>query len=53
MRSHAIAVINTAVQDAVMELLVPLVLLATLGVLAQIVGYDSRNADTRSCEPSW
>jgi hypothetical protein len=36
-----------------MELLIALLLTALLGVLAQAVGIDSRDADTRSFRPSW
>jgi len=36
-----------------MELLIAVLLLATFGVLAQVVGTDSRDADTRTYLPSW
>jgi len=36
-----------------MELLIPLLLTAILGVLAQAVGTDSRDADPRHHRPSW
>jgi len=36
-----------------MELLITLFLVATIGVLAQAVGTDSRDADSRSNQPAW
>jgi hypothetical protein len=36
-----------------MELLIPLLLTAIFGVLAQAAGIDSRDADTRFGQPSW
>ena len=36
-----------------MELLIPLLLMAILGVLAQAAGIDSRDADTRDSQPTW
>lgn len=35
-----------------MELLIPLLLTAILGVLAQATGIDSRDADTRFSQPT-
>lgn len=46
MRPHSFAVINTRDQDAGMELLAAALLLAIVGVLAQL-GTDSRDSDTR------
>ena len=53
MRSHAIAVIKSNAQDMDMELLIALLLVAILGILAQAVGTDSRDADSRSNQPAW
>ena len=36
-----------------MELLIALFLVAIIGVLAQAVGSDSRDADSRHNEPAW
>jgi len=36
-----------------MELFIALLLTALIGVLAQAVGDDSRDADTRSTQASW
>jgi len=36
-----------------MELLIPILLMAIIGVLAQAAGTDSRDADPHSYEPSW
>jgi hypothetical protein len=36
-----------------MELLFSLLLVALIGVLAQAVGDDSRDADTRFDQPAW
>ena len=36
-----------------MELLIAAVLVALLGVLAQAAGSDTRDADTRTTQPSW
>jgi hypothetical protein len=36
-----------------MELVIPLILTAIIGVLAQVAGYDSRDADPRVQRPSW
>jgi hypothetical protein len=53
MTPHPIAVINPWAQDRAMELLIPLLLTAILGVLAQAVGIDSRDADPHHHRPSW
>ena len=36
-----------------MELLIALLLVALIGVLAQVAGEDSRDADTRTVHPAW
>ena len=36
-----------------MELLIAVLLVAIFGVLAQVAGTDSRDADTRSVKPAW
>ena len=36
-----------------MELLIALLLVAIIGILAQAVGTDSRDADSRSNQPAW
>jgi hypothetical protein len=36
-----------------MELLIALLLVALIGVLAQAVGDDTRDADTRYNQPAW
>jgi Tfp pilus assembly protein FimT len=36
-----------------MELLIALSLIAIIGVLAQAVGTDSRDADSRTNQPAW
>ena len=53
MRPHAIALIKSCDQDSRMELLTAALLLAILGVLAQIAGADSRDADTRRNTTGW
>jgi len=53
MEPHAIAVINPSAQDDVMELLIAVLLVALFGVLAQVAGTDSRDADPRSSQPTW
>ena len=53
MRTHAIAVIKYLAHDSLMELLIALFLVAIIGVLAQAVGTDSRDADSRSNQPAW
>jgi hypothetical protein len=52
MEAHSIAVIKGSAQDAPMELLIALFLVALIGVLAQEAP-DSRDADTRTIAPSW
>jgi hypothetical protein len=36
-----------------MELLIAVLLVAIFGVLAQVAGTDSRDADTRATNPAW
>jgi hypothetical protein len=53
MEAHQIALIKSDVQDGVMELLIAVLLVAIIGVLAQVAGADSRDADTRMIDPAW
>lgn len=53
MRPHPIAVIKPSTDDGGMELLIPAVLVAILGVLAHAAGTDSRDADTRFRQLDW
>jgi hypothetical protein len=52
MEAHSIAVIKRLAQDAPMELLIALFLVALIGILAQ-AGVDSRDTDTRFDQPAW
>ena len=36
-----------------MELLIAVLLVAIIGVLAQVAGEDSRDADPRYADPAW